>query len=45
MEGKVEEQQFDTTKDGNICLPNHIEDIKLDELPTQLEQRLENSVK
>ena len=45
MELKVEEQYQDTTKDGTICLPSLKEDIKLDELPTQLEQRLENSVK
>ena len=43
-EQKIEKQDQDTTKDDNICLPRHIEDIKLDELPTQLEQRLENSV-
>ena len=45
MEWKVEAQQQDTTNDGNICLPSHIDDIKLDELPTQLEQTIENSVK
>ena len=43
-EWKIEKQDQDTTKDGNICLTSHIGDIKLDELPTQLEQRLENSV-
>ena len=42
-EQKIEKQDQDTTKDGNICLTSHIGDIKLDELPTQLEQRLENS--
>ena len=45
MELKLEEQEYDTTKDGIICLPSHIDNIKLDELPTQLEQRIENSVK
>ena len=43
-EWKIEKQDQDTTKDGNICLSSHIGGIKLDKLPTQLEQRLENSV-
>ena len=43
---KVElKQELDTTEDGNICLPSQLDDIEIDEHPTQVVQRIDTSVK
>ena len=38
-------QELDTTEDGNICLPSQLDDIEIDEHPTQVVQRIDTSVK
>ena len=38
-------QELDKTEDGNICLLSKLDDIELDEHPTQVEQRICTIVK